>query len=521
MRKSCVFIILISLVFNTLAQEYLGRWTSHLPYNRATTLAVAGDKVYCVTRGGIFYVNRTDNSIQKFSRENGLSDTEVSTLAYNSSSSSLVIAYKNANIDIVTNNVIYNLPDIKRKSILGDKTIYQIYFMDKLAYLSTGFGIVVLDTERREIRETYLIGEGGSQIKVNAVTSFDGKIFAATDEGLYFADLASPNLSDFNNWSKQGRFSLSSQKIPSVVSSGDAVYLIVKNSASSSDSLYYMKNDIWELYPYFHANVLVSLNTRGNDLIVNSRTDVDIISGEGSILRHLYLGDPQYSELDDENVLWIADRSSGLIKNPNEWEKIPIIPEGPADINTSNLEFRNGLLLGAAGGTNLSSNNLFRAAQVYGFSNNRWSGIRIDTLRDLVTTAINPNDTSHFFAGSWGYGLLEFKNGEFINHFTDLNSSLQSVIPGYFFRLGGIVFDKDKNLWITNGGVPEPISVFTKDRKWISYPYQPFVNAPFMSDIIITQNNHKWVVLPGGYGLFAFDDKGTLENPDDDDKKKI
>ncbi|MBE0653653.1 MAG: hypothetical protein IH594_07630, partial [Bacteroidales bacterium] len=397
-----------------------------------------------------------------------------------------------------------------------------IYFSENLAYLSCGFGIVVLDTERNEIKETYLIGQEGGQLKINAVTTFDGLLYAATDGGLYFADLNSINLSDFNNWKKHPRFSLPTHRIPSLVSGTNAVYLILDNSASASDSLYYMKNGNWELYPYFQYEILTSLNTRGNRLIINSQFHVDIFSENGDNLRHLFIGRPVFSEEDDDEVLWIADRLTGLIKNPNSWEKIPIIPDGPAGINTANLEFRNGLLLGVAGGTNLSSNNLFRNAQVYSYAENDWQSIRIDSLKDLVTTAIDPTDTSHFFAGSWGYGLLEFRNGKLVNHFTDRNSSLQSVIPGgYFFRLGGIAFDPEKNLWITNGGVAEPISVYTAKGEWISYPVGSLVNAPFMSDIIITQNNHKWIVLNGGFGLFVFDDKGTLENHDDDEMKKV
>ena len=522
MKRVFFSFFLLFLVKSLSAQEYLGTWTSHLPYNNSIGVAIAQNRIFCATEGGLFYYNKEDKSINKLSREDGLSDTEISTLAYNESSSVLLITYKNANIDILTGNTVFNLPDIKRKQILGDKNIYHIYFRDKLAYLSCGFGIVVLDTEGKEIRETYYIGEEGSRLKINAVTGFNNYLYAATDEGLYYADLNVSNLADFNNWQKLARFNRNTQSITSIVSGPEAIYLILDHLNSETDSLYQFKNNQWELYPYFQDENLISLNYDNDQLIVCSRFNIDILSREGELNKHLYVGRPVFGEIDDNNTLWIADRDKGLIENPNSWEKKLITPEGPAGINTADLEYKNGLLLGAAGGTSLGLGNLYRNAQVYMYNNQRWSGIKIDSLKDLITLAIDPTDTSHFFAGSWGYGLLEYREGKLVNHYTDKNSTLQTIIPNdFFFRLGGITFDNNRNLWVTNSGVAEPLSVLTSEGDWISFPIASQVSSPHMGKIIITQQNHKWIVLPGGNGLFVFDHNGTLENHDDDEMKKV
>ncbi len=47
---------------------------------------------------------------------------------------------------------------------------------DKYAYLSCGFGIVVLDIEREEVYDTYLIGNEGDYINVLDIAFFDNKI---------------------------------------------------------------------------------------------------------------------------------------------------------------------------------------------------------------------------------------------------------------------------------------------------------------------------------------------------------
>ncbi len=142
-------------------QGALGKWTSYLPYNKAMVVAEADGKIYCSTEGGLFYFNTKDNSINKFGREDGLSDNEISTIGFSEQTGILVIAYEDANIDLIYDNQIMNISDIKRKQILGDKKIYSIYFHNENAYLACGFGVVVLDLSRKEIKETYdKIGSG-------------------------------------------------------------------------------------------------------------------------------------------------------------------------------------------------------------------------------------------------------------------------------------------------------------------------------------------------------------------------
>ena len=39
--------------------------------------------------------------------------------------------------------------------------------------------------------------------------------------------------------------------------------------------------------------------------------------------------------------------------------------------------------------------------------------------RDLIDLAIDPADKHHVFAASWGYGLLEYRNGELVEAYDD------------------------------------------------------------------------------------------------------
>ena len=128
------------------------QWLDHLPYNNCLAVAEADNIIYAATQYSLFYYNKTDNSKNRLNKvtPDGLSDIGISNIAYCSKLSTLVVAYSNTNIDLVNGTKVVNIPDIKRKQILGNKTINSILVIDKLAYLACGFGIVVLDIEKQE-----------------------------------------------------------------------------------------------------------------------------------------------------------------------------------------------------------------------------------------------------------------------------------------------------------------------------------------------------------------------------------
>lgn len=67
----------------------------------------------------------------------------------------LVLVYTSGLIDLFKNNEFYNIPDltfIKRPEI---RKVYQVYTEDGFAYLSTTYGVVVIDLDKQEIARTF------------------------------------------------------------------------------------------------------------------------------------------------------------------------------------------------------------------------------------------------------------------------------------------------------------------------------------------------------------------------------
>src|SRR5688572_15894645 len=120
--KALLFYIFTVTTLQAFSQS-LGQWKVHIPYNKARVVADAGDRIFCASETGLFYFTRSDNSVTPLSKITGLSELSISTIAYSKDYQVLVVAYSNANIDLIVNNKIINISDIKRKNLTGDKNI--------------------------------------------------------------------------------------------------------------------------------------------------------------------------------------------------------------------------------------------------------------------------------------------------------------------------------------------------------------------------------------------------------------
>ena len=98
----CLFLV---TVFNGLfAQPVpIGQWRDELPYTLCNSLTDAGSRIYVSTPYAVFYYDKEDNSIIRITKISGLSDIGISTINYNQEYKTLVIAYSNANIDLIKN----------------------------------------------------------------------------------------------------------------------------------------------------------------------------------------------------------------------------------------------------------------------------------------------------------------------------------------------------------------------------------------------------------------------------------
>ena len=500
----------------------IGQWREHLPYNSAIDVTAGNGKVYCATPYSLFSVNISDNPVERLSRVTGLNETGINAIKYDETNSKLFIAYSNSNIDIIYRNDIYNVPDIKRSAITGDKNIYSIYPLGKNYYLSTGLGIIVINGDRYEVKDSWFIGNGGNPVKVNGFTSDGTFFYAATEEGLKKVPVNSPNLANYANWLVvSGSNGLSTGACKNVLNVQNKI-VVQKN-----DSLFVQNGITWTLL-YTDTWPFVSNNTTENKIQLcerqtNGISRVVILNGDGTVFRTLAnvgaVSFPRKAILFN-NDPWVADQFACLSHFGATLTYQQYILNSPQATASGEMVVYNNIFYATSGSVNDAWNYQYNGDGIFAFSAGSWNNInryryaRIDSLLDYLTVAIDKRDET-IWAGSYGGGLLHVKPGPVFEIFKQNNLGATIGDPTSY-RVAGLAFDRDNNLWISNFGSSQPLRVRKNDGNWknFSLPYVLYGNA--LSQIIIDDNNYKWIVSPLGNGLICYDHGASIDNTSDD-----
>lgn len=538
MRKFLVNTIVICMVFGLpiqqlLAQEVgIGEWRDHLPYRKVISIAKAGEKIYAATPYSLFYYDQSDNSLNRLNKINGLSDVGISQIAYLEELNTLVVAYTNANIDLIRDGEITNLSDIKRKTILGNKTINHITFIGTRAYLSCGFGIVVLDIQNEEFPEPiYYIGDQGSAINVNDITynPEDSLIYAATDIGIYHAYFYSLNLANYAEWTLESDPLLSTGPFNFIASLNDRIYINEKGEGYSNDAMFVKIADEWQHFEESNTSNRFCLKTYNNKLVICNNLAVDIFNADGTFNKRLYSYNPgnifpKDALIDADNNIWIGDEFEGLTKvSGSDTEKF--LPDGPDFPDVYAMSSGGEDVWIAPGGRNSSFGGLYRQARFTGFVDGKWKTIDknqdefLNNYRDVLAVCVDPSNNKRVYLGTWGYGLMEYVDGTFSQQFTSENSSLEgATFDSEWIGIGGMAFDSDNNLWVTNSSAPSVLSVKRSNGTWNAFNLGGTATGVDMGRVMVDNNNQKWL-MPRDHALLVFDDNNTEETADDNVKR--
>jgi hypothetical protein len=522
--KKLIFLFnVLFWISNATAQENniaIGEWRVHLPYQGINSVEVINNTTYAGVSVNSFYVDHSDNSTHILSTINGLNDIEITKIRYHKDLKLTVIAYINGNIDIIKNNDIINISDIKRKNIIGSKKINHIYFHQDLAYLSCDFGLVVLNLSRFEIKETYNnLAAGSLTNKIFASTfSSDGdSIFIATEKGLMTAKNAPGiNLMDYNNWFTYGApQNIQTSNVTSVSTFNNQIYAGVNNSY-----IKILKGVTWFDTPMYCDDVR-NMNVTESKMTVCTGERVLLISDENTFYTFYspsIFPSPSEAVIDNDGFIWIGDRRTGLwANNGSSGSFVNYSPNGPASNSAFNVFYFNGKIVASKGGYDNVQTPIGNPLEYYIFDNYEWktynrlSNPSIPPYFDIINAAYNASENKLYLT-SYGYGILvDNQNGshEFIDDtVAPFMRSLPN--PGPYVRISDIEFDKKGILWVTNSNVPtnKPSLHWRKtDGTWQSKSFGLHA-AEYPTEIIIDDNNYKWLRLRTDTdgGLIVFDE---------------
>jgi len=499
----------------------IGQWREHLPYNSAIDLAAGNNRVFCATPFSLFTVQYDETVIERFSRVTGLSETGISAICMNEAKDKLLVAYTNSNLDILAPDRIYNIPDIKRENTPGDKSVYYIYPRQNKFYLATGLGVIVVDATKKEISDTWLIGNGGNPVKVTGFSMDAGYYYAATTEGLKKAAVNS-NPADYRNWQTISGTTGAVQ----VLNSGGTMIL------QQRDSLFIQNGNTWSLF-YRDGWPLINVSLSENKILLAERqpsgiSRVVILDASGSVNRVLdntgAVSFPRKAILVNGEP-WVADQFAGLSRISNSNAYANYSPGSPQSTGGGEMLVADGVFFASAGAVNAAWNYQYNGDGLFILKGNSWTNINryrypvIDSLPDYICLAYDKRDAS-LWAGSFGGGLLQIKNGPAFTIYKQGFLDVTVGDPGSY-RVAGLCFDAENNLWVSNFGATQPLKVRKADGSWksVAVPFSLFENA--LSQIVIDDFGYKWIVSPLGNGLLVFDHGNSIDNTGDDRWRRL
>jgi hypothetical protein len=516
----------ICLMMHSLAAQQPGEWRLHLATYDTKSVTETPNRVYALADGTLYSYGKDDNSVTIHSKQNGLSDSEISLIDYHPETNTLLVVYSNSNIDLISPDGLHNLPFLKNATNIPNKTVNRISFDSQNACLSTAFGIIVIRMDRKEVAETYKLNSDTYATCVRAAT-----IYAATEDGLLQASV-NDNLLDLHNWRPLPLPStdFDDKKISRLCLFRDAICFLADGAG------------IFYIDPAGDTKTLIK-----HAGLTNMRLQADRLIAHTPTTLYLYESLTQYESaglgaLNDAASLradgnyWIAAGASGLIgikrTAPNQFE--PFLSglnlDGPKRNLAASLTMHDRKLLVAGGGR--WTDRLRNPGTLMTCENGKWTNLDETDIDkkvgypclDYTAAAVDPNDPDHCFISTYGEGVLEIKNNQYLqlyNH-NNTDNALQTIVPGdkNYIRVGSVTFDPQGNLWMTNCEVDRPIVVRTAAGQWKALQYPGVNNASYLVDkILITTKGHKWVNVPRSReqtGILVFDDRSTPADPADD-----
>ena len=520
MKRLLLLFLFISCMPAAFAQ--FEKWEIHQAYQNTEQVEETNNHVFALADSSLYIYGKEDQSVITYSRKNGLSDNKIKVIRYHASSHTLVIAYRNGNIDLLGDEGLYNLPFLKNSTSIQNKTLNDIYFYQDYAYLSSETGIVVIHVKKKEITDTYKIGA------VRSTCILNGYLYALTDKGIKRGKTDS-NLLDIGNWSD---YNLETDlfKMENVSKIGE-----FKNALCffiAKDGIYYQTKQ--QTKRLFHDTALSCMKIENDRLLACSSSKLFVATDLGNTqtiaMNGVTLKDA--SCLKSSDSFWLACGTDGLKGIQKQSGQYAISVEG-ISINSPkrnyawDLKFNDGKLWVTGGGRWLDRYG--RRNTIMTYANGQWTNydeqkiakqLNAYYIQDALNLAVDSKDPTHIYVAYYGEGILELKNDTVLNWFNLTNSSLETSTGtnNRYIRIGSTTLDKEGNLWITNCNSTYSIKIYTADGQWINYSNSTIAKAPIIDKILITKQGYKFAnfIHSTKSGFFALNDNGTVTDQSDD-----
>ena len=520
--------LFVFLIFSTSlisAQvDYSDSWEDFFSYNNVKDFIKSENIMYALSDNAIFTYDFTTQEINKLSSVQGLSGETTSAIHYSAQSDRLVIGYKNGLVEVVDSDGSITISaDILNFNQTGEKSINDIFEYQGKLYLASSFAIIEYDIDQLEFGDTFFIGNNSTDVKINEIVVFDDFIYAATERGIYTADINNANLIDFNNWNL---ISSVNNNYTNIIIFNSKIYTTLNKKLCEVTET----NEIVLIEDYSSPIVSLKGSSTNLSVVLNSSvniysTNFDLVLQNNADINFDYILNTAFAE---NNQLFLATKQFGILSSLISDDIIfqEIHPEGPVSNDVFSVSAESNELWIVYGGFGPTYGPIQRKLGFTHFNGESWFTAMNDPLNsfpDLVDVALDPTDKNKVFISGFGDtqsintyntgGLFEVQNNEITNFYNNLNSPLADIVENIAnrvtIRVSGSVFDTQGNLWVANIGVSNELKKFS-NGSWTEFDISAGKpeNSFGLSDIVVDINNTVWIGTRDD-GIIAFNENGN------------
>lgn len=441
-----------------------------------------GGKVYYQSGGNLFEYDPKNDESFSYTRQNKLSDFEVSNIFYNYDEKYLLVVYDTGNMDVVYNSgKVVNMSDLSDSQIVRPLKVNDVAFAPGKMYLATSFGVVEYNMSRHEV-----VQSGVWNKNVGGIELLSGHlVMAIDDEGLMSVPIG-------NNFATLGSLThlANIQPLEEIKSISDT-HLLVRSKNSAVYGLMVVQPDFenekcLELRRVLTTSKCQPLIKANGNLYIVANSRIWTMDGNNNIKELCVLPDMVQNEcistVAGKNKIWslsgdgLSCYGYGADGNLHTFQT-RFVPERRSvkhahyflpsadprqiyvfNVAASRFKFN---VKGVPGYTtpmsadliNLDNNEVKALAPYPVEASNPFFKNRQKTAGKYILAPMSfcgdPDDVNTFYVGSHGDGLYKVTNGEVSGYYSPDNSPLELIDSRWIVY--GVSIDRGGNLWmVTN-----------------------------------------------------------------------
>lgn len=513
-----------------------GTWRMHTATMRALDITTDNTTVFVAYENGLLRYHLDTKEKTLLNKLNGLSDILLSCLYYDSLGKALYIGYKNGNIDQIVGDKVHNIPAIRLASFSGSKKINRFFRTNEGIYVCTDFGIVVLNPDKMEVKDTYYPTNG--EEPVVDITLHNNTLYALTPTRLFTGMENNPLLPSPQGWIHDTRLQeWSYGSYAAIEKVNEDVFVLAKSTVFANDTVLKLLPTEFENFEYYSTSLeIANLSQHNNRLDILADGTLLSFDQQGLLQESVlsfYLGiyfRPNQMVVVPNGDKWIADELSGPIRVVGEYSYERVSYPGPPRNDFYSMDWHKGKLAIASGRLEFKSPGFLRHGyylfekEEWSYNDNftlpEWQGIDIHDFIDISVNPKNPDEIAVSTYSRYPLSVVNTKTNT-CNVYDNANSPIELSIAGNGWALvSDVVYDTRGNLWVLNGWSEQPLLVKDGNESWWSYDCGADARNKYTTKMVLDYNDNVWFATETN-GVFGFNYSKTLDNIGDDQRINI